>query len=87
MVRDPAIGEASFPIARCDSCDRSVLTYLRLDGDGVERRFCTHCDAAVTEKLEWVSADELESVGYYFGSRPPASGGCGCGSGGCARKN
>jgi hypothetical protein len=88
-MRDELTDSTSFPVARCEGCGKTVLTYVALDPDGAERRFCTHCDASVEGEPEWVSAEELESIGYYFGSRPPAGGGCGCGAsgGGCSRKN
>ncbi len=87
-MRDSSIDGTSFPIGRCERCGKSVLTYVALASDGAERRFCTHCDAPLDGEPEWVSAEELESLGYYFGSRPPVAGGCGCGAGGgCSRKN
>ena len=80
-MREPSVSETSFPTARCDTCDKAVLTYVDIDDDGREMRRCVHCDGIVDAKLRWVTADELEADGYYFGA-PPAKGG-GCGGGGC----
>jgi hypothetical protein len=88
-MREPSLNAASFPTAHCEVCDKSVLTYLGLDEAGTERRFCAHCDAPIASDLQWVSADELESEGYYFGTPTAKKGGsCGSGCGSCSvRKN
>ncbi len=81
---------ASFPVARCGSCAKTVITCLVLDDAGCERRVCAHCDSPIESGLEWIDAAELEATGYYVGSKPrPHAGGCGggCGSGACGRKN
>ena len=72
-----------FPVARCDTCQKDVLTCVVLDESGDERRVCAHCDTPISRGLEWISAVELESTGYHVGApRPHAkSGGCG---GGCS---
>jgi len=87
-MREPALTAASFPTAYCDTCGRSVLTYIGLDEDGDERRLCVHCDTVAKAPLNWVSADDLEAGGYYFGSEPPksASGGCNSGCGSCSTR-
>jgi hypothetical protein len=81
--------DTSFPIARCNRCRAFVLIYVALDPDGAERRCCTRCDSALDSKPEWISAEELESLGYYMGERPPPAGGecasCATG-GGCSKK-
>jgi hypothetical protein len=89
-MREPSLSAASFPTAHCEGCGKSVLTYIGLDGDGQERRFCVHCDVVADSAPRWLSADELEEQGYYFGSEPPksAGGGCSSGCGTCStRKN
>ncbi|MGO9454160.1 MAG: hypothetical protein ACLQDV_24390 [Candidatus Binataceae bacterium] len=81
---------SSFPVARCDQCDKSVLTCVLFADDGSEFRACAHCDSPITREISWVSATELESTGYEIGARPAKkTGGCGCSSGGgCSiRKN
>jgi hypothetical protein len=81
---------ARFPMARCDACDRIVLTCVGLDEAGAEHRLCAHCDGELDGQLQWVGAAELEESGYQFGSPVPAlKKACGCGSGGrCAvRRN
>ena len=83
-----ALRDASFPMARCAHCDKSVLTYVTLDDNGAERRVCVHCDSAVEDALAWVGPGELEQSGYYFGPPPDetAKGGCASGCGSCAVK-
>jgi hypothetical protein len=76
---------AKFPMAQCDACHRSVLTYVALDDAGAEQRLCVHCDGTIAPRLEWVSAAELESLGYSVGS-PAHQKACGCG-GSCSRRN
>jgi hypothetical protein len=81
----PAPRDASFPMADCAACGKTVLTYVALDDAGAERRVCVHCDAPVSDSLKWVSPGELEQAGYYFGA-PPADdekGGCSTGCGSC----
>jgi hypothetical protein len=70
---------SAFPTARCGVCDRSVLTYLDVDG-ATDLRRCVHCDTVVGPDLRWLNASELEAEGYRFGAPAPASGG-GCASG------
>jgi hypothetical protein len=76
--------EGDFPVARCAICARDVLTHVHLDAAGEERRCCVHCDAELDPaELRWVSADELEGVGYEVLAE---AGGCGrpdCGQGRC----
>jgi hypothetical protein len=83
-----ALRDASFPMAHCAHCDKSVLTYVTLDDDGGEHRVCVHCDNQVGEALAWVGPGELEQSGYYFGAPPEesAKGGCSSGCGSCAVK-
>jgi hypothetical protein len=82
-MRGPEVQSASFPTAHCPECGKNVLTYIAMD-DGQEVRRCVHCDAAIAERLDWVGADELEELGYYFGAPPEKpAGGCGSGGGGC----
>jgi hypothetical protein len=82
---------ATFPVAHCEHCAKTVLTCVVLDDAGGERRVCAHCDAPVESDLEWIDAEELEATGYFIGRKPrPHAGGCstgGCGSGACGRKN
>jgi hypothetical protein len=73
---------ATFPVAYCATCDKTVLTWISFAESGCEIRACVHCDAEVTEKLDWLAQSELEQSGYYVGERPKKSGGCG--SGGCS---
>ena len=83
-----ALRDASFPMADCVPCGKSVLTYVGLDDDGAERRVCVHCDTPIAENLKWVSPGELEQAGYYFGP-PPAEGektACSTGCGSCGVK-
>jgi hypothetical protein len=80
-MRAPEVQSASFPTANCPACDKMVLTCIGMDDAGAESRRCVHCDGAVKSPLEWIGADELESLGYYFGA-PPEKSGKGCGSGG-----
>jgi hypothetical protein len=81
---------ATFPVAHCETCAKTVLTCVVLDDDGRERRVCAHCDSPIESDLEWIDTEELEATGYYIGRKPrPHAGGCGggCGSGACGRKN
>jgi hypothetical protein len=79
--------DASFPMAHCAHCDKSVLTCVTLDDNGAERRVCVHCDNPVADALEWVGPGELEQSGYYFGPPPAESqSGCASGCGSCAVK-
>jgi hypothetical protein len=80
----PAAMTAAFPLARCASCEKDVLTYVMLDEAGAEYRACADCDSPVASEISWVSTAELESVGYQVGKRRPKAGGCGCSSGGCS---
>lgn len=87
-MREPIPDSAAFPMAQCAGCGKAVLTYLALDAGGGESRCCAHCDSPVIGELRWVSAEQLESEGYYIGT-PPAKSEVGCG-GGCscsAKKN
>ena len=81
-VREPILETSAFPIARCAGCGKTVLTHVALDASGGETRSCVHCDGPVAGEIEWISAEELESTGYYFGQAPARTGG-GCSSGGC----
>lgn len=83
-----ALRDASFPMAHCTHCDKSVLTYVMLDDNGIERRVCVHCDQTVGDALEWVGPGNLEQSGYYFGPPPEEGdkGGCSSGCGSCAVK-
>ncbi len=87
-MREPIT--SAFPMARCEPCGKTVLTYITLADSGDERRLCVHCDTPITGALEWISAEELEAGGYYIG-QPPVRNGCGGGGGECAfcstRKN
>jgi hypothetical protein len=75
---------SSFPTARCDVCDRYVLTYLDFDGARDLRR-CVHCDATLVADLHWINASELESEGYQFVAGTKAGGGqCASGCGTCS---
>lgn len=67
-------------MAHCAQCAKSVLTYVALDDDGIERRVCVHCDTPTSDAVSWVGPGELEQSGYYFGP-PPADGAAGCNSG------
>jgi hypothetical protein len=85
-----ALRDASFPMADCASCGKTVLTYVALndDNESAERRVCVHCDSPVADTLKWVSPGELEQAGYYFGP-PPAEGektACSTGCGSCSVK-
>ncbi len=81
-MREPSLNAAAFPTARCEDCDREVLTHVQLDAHGAEVRCCVHCDGPVGTAVNWLNADELEANGYYFGA-PPARASGGCSSGGC----
>lgn len=84
-MREAVPNTSAFPTARCESCEKSVLTYVALNFNGEEARYCVHCDRAIAEELRWLTAAELEAEGYEIGYRPadkPKSGG-GCDSGGC----
>jgi len=81
---DPLAISSTFPMARCVSCQKDVLTCVMFDDAGVEYRACAHCDTPIASELSWVSAVELESTGYQIGQRRGKTGGCGCGSGGCS---
>ncbi len=82
---DPNPITAKFPMARCDSCDRVVLTHVVLDDAGGEQRLCVHCDSALGGELQWAGAAELEQSGYEFGS-PAQKKACGCGGACSARR-
>jgi hypothetical protein len=93
IVAMPSVEQitATFPVAHCVACAKTVLTCVVLDDAGRERRVCAHCDAPVDSEIEWIDAEELEATGYFIGRKPrPHAGGCssgGCGSGACGRKN
>jgi hypothetical protein len=82
-MREVAQISPSFPTARCEVCDRYVLTHVAFDGDAQSRR-CVHCDSEICTSLRWISAPELESEGYHFGAPTAAGGGCGSGCGSCS---
>jgi hypothetical protein len=84
IVPEIAPETTTFPVADCESCGKTVLTWVALGPDGNETRCCVHCDAPLTGELRWISAGDLEETGYDIGNRPPkaSGGGCGCGSGG-----
>lgn len=85
-MRAPEVQSTAFPIAHCSACDKTVLTYISLGDGGRELRRCVHCDAAIEERLEWIDADGLEDLGYYFGAPTEKSGRCGGGGcGSCSR--
>lgn len=84
-MREAAGNLASFPIARCEACGKTVLLYLAYGADGQERRLCVHCDSLIDSALAWVTAEELEAEGYAIGAPLAKPRGCGCGGGGCAR--
>jgi hypothetical protein len=82
-MRAPDVQSAFFPTAHCQTCGKEVLTCIGFV-DGREQRRCAHCDTPIGEGLDWVGADELEELGYYFGAPPEKpAGGCGSGGGGC----
>ena len=80
--------EPDFPVSRCARCARDVLTHVRLDAGGDERRLCVHCDAEIDPReVRWVMTAELERLGYAMAS--DAGAGCGrpgCGQGACGRE-
>ncbi len=83
-TREPTPNTSAFPTALCVPCGKHVLTYVALDFEGEEARFCVHCDGPVAGGLKWISAGELEAHGYEIGYRPQKrSAGGGCDSGGC----
>jgi hypothetical protein len=84
MPVHPQIG-ASFPMAHCAKCDKTVLTHVGIDEAGIEHRMCVHCDATIGERLDWIDAEELEATGYFIGS-PPVKKACGSGCGSCSVK-
>lgn len=88
-MRDPSANSSLFPVARCEPCRKTVLTYVTLANDGSESRRCAHCEAAISGALQWVSAQALEADGYWIGSVPEDTGcGRGGGCGACpAREN
>ena len=81
-------GGAGFPVARCATCDRVVLTHVVLDGAAEPRRRCIACDADVdATAVEWVDESALGRIGYAL--HDDAAGGCGrpgCGRGNCANR-
>ena len=90
-MREDVSNTAAFPTARCEPCDKSVLTYVTLDERGDEVRCCVHCDGIIGEELRWLNASELESEGYEIGYRADdkaksAGGSCGTGCGSCATR-
>ena len=81
---------ASFPTARRERCDKTVLTYLVLDVQGEECRRCVHCESPAGRAVQSVTASELTAYGYYFGSalNDRTDSRCGNGCGACSiRKN
>ncbi len=90
-MREDVPTTSAFPTARCESCAKSVLTYVILDARGDEVRCCVHCDGPIAQSLRWLTAWELEAEGYEIGYRPreeKSGGGCGSGCGTCStRKN
>jgi hypothetical protein len=80
-MRTPEVQSAAFPTARCVICEEVVLTYVTIDAVGNEARRCVDCDSDINEQLQWISAGDLEELGYSFGAPGKKTGGCG--SGGC----
>ena len=76
--------ESSFPTARCERCDKTVLTHVVLDELGEEQRRCVHCDSPVAGALNWVEAEELQTQGYYVRGETGGRVEPGCGTGCCA---
>jgi hypothetical protein len=80
--------DGDFPVARCVPCAREVLTHLRIDDDGRERRCCVHCDAELDpDEVRWVGTSELDAAGYALLADP--ADGCGrpdCGQGRCGNR-
>ena len=79
--------EPDFPVTRCARCARDVLTHVRLDAEGGERRHCLHCEVELDPReIRWVLEPELERLGYALASDEVA--GCGrpgCGQGRCGQ--
>jgi hypothetical protein len=77
-----------FPVSRCAFCGRDVLTHVRLDEAGDERRHCVDCDAPLDpDDVRWVAEDALADLGY--GVHGDEAGGCGrpgCGRGRCGSR-
>ena len=70
-MRAPEVQSAAFPTAHCSACDKIVLTYISI-GPRLERN-CAAASIAtrsIEQRLEWIGADDLEDLGYYFGAPP-----------------
>ena len=72
-----------FLVARCDTCDRTVLTARDLDSDGALVLACVHCDTALDDIPRPVDVDELDAMGYVVEGRLEPHGERGCRDGGC----
>jgi hypothetical protein len=77
---------SNFPVAMCESCGKTVLTFVAFDGSHSEYRACVHCEKPVAGPISWVDAGGLAATGYEIVGIRPAGHGCGCGSGGCGMR-
>jgi hypothetical protein len=81
-----SLGNSTFLVGHCQSCDREVLTHLDVGPADNEIRRCFHCDRVITSGLRAVPGNELETTGYAL----QEAGGCGkggaCSTGGCAMR-
>src|SRR5260370_42011827 len=84
-MQEPAHNSSSFPTARCDVCDKTVLTCVGFNVDDEEERYCVHCDSLIESELKWVNGEGLEAEGYSLDAQSARRGGGGCGGGGWAR--
>jgi hypothetical protein len=79
--------EGAFPVGRCASCAREVLTHVHADACDEERRLCLHCDAELDPgEVRWVGTEELAPLGYALDAGEEGCGRPGCGRGNCGNR-
>lgn len=68
--------DVSLPVAECETCASTVLTYADVEGDTLIHR-CVHCDSTAAD-LSWREPFEIVQLGYRLDGvvDPHAKRGC-----------
>lgn len=77
----------TFPVGRCETCDRQVLAAQDLDESGELVPICPHCDTLLTSIETTMGGLALRSLGYDVEGEGPKTLGCGTGGSctGCSK--